>query len=106
MLGKIPMVENSNSKVIFSHHHQIQILCRHLQPQNHSFPSILSEILTVLRLVLMLFDFVTVLDGFCHDQIHISVHTVNQRTHLACEMNQGLLLGSDSQSELTSQIML
>ena len=31
MLGKIPMVENSNNMVIFSHHHQIQMLCQHLQ---------------------------------------------------------------------------
>ena len=45
MLGKIPMVENSNNMVIFSHHHQIQLLYRHIQLQNHSLHSNLLEIL-------------------------------------------------------------
>ena len=72
------------------------MLCWHLQPQNHNFHRILLEILTFLHLVSMLFDFVTALDGFSHDPIHIRVHTMNQRTHLACEVNQGLLLGMDS----------
>ena len=31
MLGRIPTVENSDNMVIFSHHHQIQMLCQHLQ---------------------------------------------------------------------------
>ena len=106
MLGKIPMVENSNNMVIFSHHHQIQILCQHLQLRNHDFNRVLLEILTLLHLVSVLFDFVTVLDGFSHNQIHIRVYTMNQRTHLACEMNQGLLLEMDSQSVLMRQIML
>ena len=106
MLGKIPMVENSNHMVIISHHHQIQMLCWHLQLQNHRFHSILLEILLALHLVSMLFDFVTVLDGFSHDEIHIKAHTMSQQIHLACKMNQGLLLEMDSQSELTSQIML
>ena len=74
--------------------------------QNHSFRSILLEILSVLHLMSMLFDSVIVLDGFFHDQIHIQAHTVSQQIHLACEMNQGLLLGLDSQLELTRQIML
>ena len=34
-------------------------------------------------------------DSLSHNQIHIRVHTMNQRTHLACEMNQGLLLGME-----------
>ena len=34
ILGKIPMVENSSNMVIFSHHHQIQMSCLHLQLQN------------------------------------------------------------------------
>ena len=38
----------------------------------------------------MLFDFVTVLDGFSHDQIRIKAHTMSQQIYLACEMNQGL----------------
>ena len=88
MLGKIPMVENTNSMVIFSHHHQIQMLCQHLQLQNHSFHSILLEILSALHLVSMLFDFVTVLDGFSLGQIHIKAHTMSQQIHLACKMNQ------------------
>ena len=50
--------------------------------------------------------FVNVLDGISHDQIHIRVHTTNQRTHLACEMNQGLLLEMYSQEKLMRQIML
>ena len=54
----------------------------------------------------MLFDFVTALDGFFHDQIHVRMRTMNQRTHLACEVNQGLLLGMDSQSVLMRQTML
>ena len=70
------------------------------------FPQHLVKILSALHLVSMLFDFVTVLDGFPHDQIHIKAHTMSQQIHLACKMNQGLLLGLDSQSELTSQIML
>ena len=37
MLGKIPMVENSNNMVIFSHHQQIQILCRPPTPESQ-FP--------------------------------------------------------------------
>ena len=45
----------------------------------------------------MLFDLVTVLDVFSHDQIHIRAHTMSQQTHLACEMNQGPLLVMDSQ---------
>ena len=106
MLGKIPMEENSNNMVIFSHHHQIQMLCQHLQLQNHKFHRILSEILAALHLVSMLFDFVTALDGFSHDRIHIRAHTMSQRTHLACEMNQGLLLGMDSQCVLMRQIIL
>ena len=68
MLGKIPMVENSNNMVIFSHHHQIQILCQHLQLRNHDFNRVLLEILSVLHLVSMLFDFVTAMDGFSNDQ--------------------------------------
>ena len=106
MLGKIPMVENSNTMVIFSHHHQIQTLYVHLQLQNHSVHSNLLEILTILHLVSVLFDFVIVLDGFSHNQIDIRVHTMNERTRLACEMNQGFLLGLDSQSVLMRQIML
>ena len=47
MLGKIPMVENRNNMVIFSHHHQIQILCQHLQLRNHDFNRVLLEILTL-----------------------------------------------------------
>ena len=90
----------------FSHHHQIQMLCRHLQLQNHNFHRILLQILSVLHFVSMLFDFVTALDGFSHDQIHIRAHTMSQRTHLVCEMNQGLFLGMDSQSVLMRQIML
>ena len=98
--------EKQLSMVIFSHHHQIQMLCRHLQsPESQVSTRILLEILTVLHLVSMLSDFVTALDDFSHDQIHIRVHTMNQRTHLACEMNWGLLLGMDSQSVLMRQIM-
>ena len=106
ILGKIPMVENSNNMVTFSHHRQIQLLYRHLQLQNQSLHSNLLEILTILHLVSVLFDFVTVQDGFSHDQIHIKAHTVSQRTHLASDMNQGLLLGMDSQSVLMRQIVL
>ena len=89
MLGKIPMVENSNNTATFSHHHQIQMLCQHFQLQNHSLHRILIEILAVLHLVSMLFDFVTALDVFSHDQIHLKAHTMSQISHLACEMNQG-----------------
>ena len=32
------MVENSNIVVIISQHHQIQMLCQHLQLQNHNLP--------------------------------------------------------------------
>ena len=85
ILGKIPMVENSSNMVIFSHHHQIQMSCRHLQLQNDNFHSMLLEILSVLHLVSMLFDFVTALDDFSHDQIHIRAHTRSQRTHLAAK---------------------
>ena len=72
------------------------MLCRHFQLQNHSFHSILFEILTVPLLVSMLFEFVTVLDGFSHDQIHIkSAHDESAELRFACEVNQGLLLGMD-----------
>ena len=62
MLGKIPMVENSNNMVTFFHHRQIQLLYRQLQ--NQSLHSNLLEILTILHLVSVQFDFVIVLDGF------------------------------------------
>ena len=96
MLGKIPMEENRSNMVIFSHHQWIQLLCLHLQLQNLNFHSIRSEILSVLHLVSMLFDFVTALRA----------HTMSQRTHPACEMNQDLLHVMDCQSMSTSQIVL
>ena len=40
-LGEIPMVENSNTVVIFSHHHEIQMLRQYLKIQNHNFQRIL-----------------------------------------------------------------
>ena len=95
------MVENSYNMVIFSHHHQIQMLCQHLQLQNHNFNRILLEILSVLHLVSMLFDFVTTLDGFSHVQIHIKAHTMSQRTHLACEMNQ---VGANDENPNTQRV--
>ena len=82
------------------------MLCRHLQLRNHNFHRILFEILAVLHLEPMLHDFVTALDGFSHDQIYIRAHTMSQRTRLACEINQGLILGMDSQPVLMRQIML
>ena len=82
-LGKIPMVENSNSKVIFSHHHQIQMLYWHLQLQNHSLHSNLSEILTVLHFVSVLFDCVIVLDGFLpQSDSHQSAHDESENLPL------------------------
>ena len=36
MLGKIPVVENNNTMVTFSHNHQIQMSCQHLQLQNNN----------------------------------------------------------------------
>ena len=62
--------------VICSHHHQIQMLCQHLQPQNHSFHSILLEILSALHLVSMCSILRQFWTGFSHDQIHIKAHTM------------------------------
>ena len=106
MLGKIPMVENSNNEVIFSHQHQMQMLCLPSNSRITNSQRILWDFLSVFHLVSMLFDLLTVLDIFSHDQIHIRAHTMSQQTHLACEMNDGPFLVMDSQIVLMRQIIL
>ena len=106
MLGKIPMVENSNNEVIFSHQHQMQMLCLPSNSRITNSQRILWDFLSVFHLVSMLFDLLTVLDIFSHDQIHIRAHTMSQQTHLACELNDGPFLVMDSQIVLMRQIIL
>ena len=81
--------------------------CTGTLTRNHSFRSILLEILSVLHLMSMVVRFRDSSGRFLpRSDSHQSAHGEVSRFTLAYEMNQGLLLGLDSQLELTSQIML
>ena len=90
-----PVVEkNNNNMVIFSHSHQMQMTCQHLQLQNNNCHHTLRVSRSVLHLVSMLeiIDRVTVLEASSHVQIRIAAHTMNRQTRLAFTTNQDLLL--------------